>query len=110
MQPSPLSKRVLRWTQTISTRRRITCWARRSLRAGRQDEAQQELQQHQASLEAGGRPASTATFESSKYTQARVPFRLEQPDKEGVRIHFVDASQGDPGRWRTEFLRSDRSD
>ncbi len=36
---------------------------------------------------------SAATFERSKYTQARVPFKLEQPDKEGIRIKFVDATK-----------------
>ena len=43
--------------------------------------------------EAGGPPGSTATFERSKFTQARVPFKLEQPDKEGVKIKFVDATK-----------------
>src|SRR5438552_610019 len=62
------------------------------LRAGRQDEAQQELQQHQANIEGGGPAVSTATFERSRYTRARVPFKLEQPDKEGIRIRFVDAT------------------
>src|SRR2546430_1034123 len=61
------------------------------LRAGRQDEAQQELQLHQANP--GGTAASAATFERSKYTQARVPFKLEQPDKEGIRIRFIDATK-----------------
>ena len=63
------------------------------LRAGRQAEAQQELQQHQANLEPGGAPVSTATFERSKYTLARVPFKLEQPDKNGLKIKFIDATQ-----------------
>jgi len=63
------------------------------LRAGRQDEAQQELQLHQANLEGGGPAVSAATFERCKYTQARVPFKLEQPDKEGIRIRFVDATK-----------------
>ncbi|HYV29829.1 MAG TPA: tetratricopeptide repeat protein, partial [Candidatus Binatia bacterium] len=63
------------------------------LRAGRQDEAQQELQRHQANAEGGGPAVSAATFERSKYTQARVPFKLEQPDKEGIRIRFVDATR-----------------
>src|SRR3989442_86394 len=62
------------------------------LRAGRQDEAQQELQQHQANIE-GGSAVSIATFERSKYTQARVPFKLEQPEKEGIRIRFIDATK-----------------
>src|SRR2546430_15693984 len=61
------------------------------LRAGRQDEAQQELQQHQANP--GGPAVSASTFERSKYTQARVPFKLEQPDKEGIRIRFIDATK-----------------
>jgi Flp pilus assembly protein TadD len=63
------------------------------LRAGRQDEAQRELEQHQASLEGAGPPGSTATFERCKYTEARVPFKLEQPDKQGVKITFVDATK-----------------
>jgi Flp pilus assembly protein TadD len=63
------------------------------LRAGRQEEAQKELQQHQTNLEGGGTAVSDATFERSKYTQARVPFKLEQPDKEGIRIRFVDATK-----------------
>lgn len=61
------------------------------LRAGRQEEAQKELQQHQAN--AGGPTVSDATFERSKFTQARVPFKLEQPEKEGIRIRFVDATK-----------------
>jgi len=63
------------------------------LRAGRQDEANRELQQHQANIEGGGPAVSAATFERSKYTQARVPFKLEQPDKEGIKIRFVDATK-----------------
>src|SRR5262245_49800192 len=63
------------------------------LRAGRQAEAERELQLHQANLEGGGPAVSAATFERSKYTQARVPFRLEQPDKEGIKIKFVDATK-----------------
>jgi Tfp pilus assembly protein PilF len=63
------------------------------IRAERQDEAQLELQQHQASLEVGGPSTTIASFEKSKYTQGRVPFRLEQPDKEGVRVQFVDVTK-----------------
>ncbi len=63
------------------------------LQAGRQDEAQQELLQHQASLEAGGAAVNVATFERSKHTQARVPFKLEQPDPEGITMTFVDATR-----------------
>ena len=63
------------------------------LRAGRQEEAQQELQLHQANIEGGGPALGAATFERSKYTQARVPFKLEQPEKEGIRMKFVDATK-----------------
>ncbi|MBF8306034.1 MAG: Tetratricopeptide 2 repeat protein [Acidobacteria bacterium] len=61
------------------------------LRAGRQDEAQKILQQHQANP--GEAAVSAAPFERSKYTQARVPFKLEQPDKEGIRVRFADATK-----------------
>lgn len=63
------------------------------LRAGRTDEAKRELQQHQVATEGGGPAVNAATFERSKYTQARVPFRLDQPEPEGIGIRFVDASQ-----------------
>jgi hypothetical protein len=63
------------------------------LRAGRQEEAQKELQQHQANIEGGGPAVSDATFERSKHTQARVPFKLDQPVKEGIRIRFTDATK-----------------
>src|SRR6185503_20782670 len=61
------------------------------LGAGRQEEAQKELQQHQANLGGGGPAVNDATFERSKYTVARVPFKLEQPEKEGIKIKFTDA-------------------
>jgi Tfp pilus assembly protein PilF len=73
------------------------------LHAGRQDEAQKELQQHQATIE-GGRPAlGVAPFERSKYTQARVPFKLEQPEKEGIRMKFVDATKEALGDGAQDF-------
>jgi Tfp pilus assembly protein PilF len=63
------------------------------LRAGRQAEAERELQLHQSNREEGGPAISATTFERSKYTQARVPFRLEQPDKSGIKVRFVDATK-----------------
>src|SRR5262245_22675270 len=63
------------------------------LRVGRQAEAERELQLHQANVEGGGATVSAATFERSKYTQARLPFRLEQPNKEGIKMRFVDATK-----------------
>ena len=61
------------------------------LRAGRQDEANKELQLHQANP--GGPAMTAATFERSKFTQSRVPFKLDQPEKEGIKIRFVDATK-----------------
>jgi Tfp pilus assembly protein PilF len=62
------------------------------LRAGRTAEAEQELQLHQANVEGGGPTVNDATFERSKYTQARVPFKLEQPDQNGINVRFIDAT------------------
>jgi Flp pilus assembly protein TadD len=73
------------------------------LRAGRQTEAQQELEQHQASLEGDGPPESTTALERSKYTEARVPFKLAQPGKEGVSIRFVDATKETLGDHAQDF-------
>ncbi len=61
-------------------------------RAGRLEEAQQQLQQHQLGVDLGEPPGTSTTFERGKHTQARVPFRLEQPDQEGVKLRFVDAT------------------
>lgn len=62
------------------------------VRAGRQEEADEQFRQHQASIEPGGRPASTATFEKSKHSRPRIPFKLDQPDAEGVKVTFVDTT------------------
>jgi hypothetical protein len=61
------------------------------IRAGRQEEANRELQLHQTDAEGGG-AINAATFERSKFTQARVPFKLDQPEKEGIKVRFVDAT------------------
>ncbi|NLH75280.1 MAG: tetratricopeptide repeat protein [Verrucomicrobia bacterium] len=66
--------------------------ARALLRAGRQDEAQQELQHHLAGAQPGDSQPSLATFERCKYTQARVPFRLDQPQRQGVMVKYVDVT------------------
>lgn len=63
------------------------------LRAGRQEEAQQEIQLHEANVVGGGPAVNAATFERTKFTQARVPFRLDQPARDGIKIAFTDASK-----------------
>lgn len=63
------------------------------LRLGRKEEAQQEIELHSAL--AAHKPAQAsnpAFFERSVYTEARVPFVLEQPEKEGIPVTFSDAT------------------
>ncbi len=59
------------------------------IRAGRLEEANKELELHQANPEG---QIEVATFERSKFTQPRVPFTLDQPDKVGIKVRFVDAT------------------
>lgn len=63
------------------------------IRAGRQTEADQELQLHQTNIEGGGPAINAATFERSKFTQPRVPFALDQPEKDGILVKFTDSTQ-----------------
>jgi Flp pilus assembly protein TadD len=63
-------------------------------RAGRSDEAQQALEAHQQI--SARNPGSTITpekLERSRFTQARVPFLLEQPSKTGIAVKFADQTQ-----------------
>src|SRR5438128_1843172 len=72
------------------------------LRLGRQEEAKQALERHQQLLTAKPNPpADASAFERCVYTQMRVPFRLQQPDVEGVKVTFSDSTQrafGDPAK------------
>ncbi|MEQ1354674.1 MAG: FG-GAP-like repeat-containing protein, partial [Candidatus Acidiferrum sp.] len=60
------------------------------LRAGRQDEANKELQLHQINAEGGAPTVNAVTFERSKFTQSRVPFKLDQPEIQGIKVKFTD--------------------
>ncbi|HYT61368.1 MAG TPA: FG-GAP-like repeat-containing protein, partial [Haliangiales bacterium] len=63
------------------------------LRLGRQEEAKQALERHQQLITGKPNPpAAAATFERCVYTQMRVPFQLEQPDRRSVKVAFVDAT------------------
>lgn len=63
------------------------------LRAGRQDEAAEQLKLHQAALtKRGNAPADVATFERCKHTQARLPFKPEEPLPTGIPVKFVDGT------------------
>jgi hypothetical protein len=60
-------------------------------RLGRDDESKKELEAHQAILANYKGPQPTvATFEKSRHTEPRVPFKLEQPEKSGIKIAFTD--------------------
>jgi Tfp pilus assembly protein PilF len=62
-------------------------------RAGRDADAAQELAKHQQIQGKGGPvPAGAMAFERCKYTQPIVSFALEEPDRRGVQVRFVDAT------------------
>ena len=63
-------------------------------RSGRDAEAAQALQVHQQI--SGKNPGMTITpdkLEKSRFTQARIPFVLEQPDSNGIPVRFVDSTE-----------------
>jgi len=61
------------------------------LRLGQRDEAQAALAEHQR-INAGkvGNADNPALYERSKYTAIRAPFSLEQPERRGVKVTFVE--------------------
>ncbi|MHB8519557.1 MAG: FG-GAP-like repeat-containing protein [Limisphaerales bacterium] len=63
------------------------------VRVGRQDEANQALERHrQLQAQKPNLSISTELLERCQYTQARAPFRLEQPEARGVKVTFSDAT------------------
>ncbi|MDP6735287.1 MAG: FG-GAP-like repeat-containing protein [Nitrospinaceae bacterium] len=67
--------------------------AKSLLRAGRTEEAKLELQLHQIDIDREGPAMGAGVFERCKHTRSRVPFRLDQPESEGISIKFVDATE-----------------
>ena len=68
------------------------------VRSGKQAEATQELELHrQIAAKQGGAPPTAATYERSKHTLVRATFKLEQPDKKGISVRFVDATSATLG-------------
>lgn len=64
------------------------------VRLGQTDQANEKLTEYQKLLaERPNRPADLTALERCAYTQARVPFRLEQPAAEGVKVAFADATR-----------------
>lgn len=62
-------------------------------RAGRDVDAAREMQKHQEiAATRPGTPTGPAVFERCKYTQPRIAFVLEQPDRNGIPVRFADAT------------------
>ena len=63
------------------------------VRLGDEAGAEEQLAMHQAvSEKLGAAITDPSVFEKCLYTEARVPFRLDQPDAEGLQIAFVEAT------------------
>jgi len=64
------------------------------IRANRPEEANEHLELHrQIAAKSQGQIANPATYERCVHTQARLPFKLEQPDLAGIRVKFSDATK-----------------
>ncbi|HWN94361.1 MAG TPA: FG-GAP-like repeat-containing protein, partial [Methylomirabilota bacterium] len=62
-------------------------------RLGRATDAAAQLQAHQQWLAKNTNAnLSPAALARSKYTEARIPFQLEQPDREGIKVVFTDVT------------------
>ncbi|MCC6234485.1 MAG: VCBS repeat-containing protein [Verrucomicrobiales bacterium] len=73
-------------------------------RLGRTDEAARALESHRAVLaQRGGASVEPATLEACAHTEIRVPFRLEQPAREGVAVAFTEATAQFFGDTATRF-------
>jgi Flp pilus assembly protein TadD len=65
------------------------------VRAGRREEGEAALKRHQEII-ASKPPAATATistYERCKYTEARAPFQIEQPQARGIAVTFADVTR-----------------
>lgn len=73
-------------------------------RLGRTDEATEQLAIHQRLIAAQpGQTTDPSTLERCVYTQARVPFRLQQPDRRGIRVAFADVTAAALGPGARQF-------
>lgn len=73
------------------------------LRAGRPEEAARALQNHEPGGDDRGRNVTAATFERSRYTRARVPFRLDPPEPESIPLRYVDATASTLGAGAADY-------
>lgn len=62
-------------------------------REGRTADAERELAEHQKILDRQPRPPTTVeALERCKYTRPLAPFVLAQPDRQGIKVHFTEAT------------------
>ncbi|MFQ3168979.1 MAG: hypothetical protein ACI8QI_001538 [Limisphaerales bacterium] len=57
---------------------------------GRTDEAKAALEQHQQRLAGKKMPTDPGEWEKCAYTEILIPFKLDQPDADGIAVKFVD--------------------
>ena len=62
------------------------------IRAGRQEEGLKAIAQHQTVMPKDAPPATLATYERCKHTEARAPVRPEKPDPKGIAVTFADVT------------------
>jgi tetratricopeptide (TPR) repeat protein len=73
-------------------------------RVNRAEDAAREIQKHQEILaRSPDRPAGSRPFEICKYTEPRMAFKLEQPDKRGISVRFVGATAEAFGQRAADF-------
>ncbi len=61
------------------------------IRAGNNDAAAKELETHRAiAAKLSTASANPATYERSKFTEARTPFEIEEPSMQGIAVTFSD--------------------
>ncbi len=72
-------------------------------RSGQKEEAAKELDRYrELKARQPNEPAGERAFEQCKFTQIRLPFELEQPERNGVQVAFTDATSalfGDGGKY-----------
>lgn len=74
------------------------------VRMNQLDQANQLLEQHKQILaKRNGPPADVATYERCQHTLIRVPFQLEQPQSQGIKVVFKDVTTASFGAEASSF-------
>src|SRR6266700_6272020 len=73
-------------------------------RVNRLEDAARAMEKHQQILARNpNRSAGARAFEVCKYTQPTMAFKLEQPDRRGIPVRFVEATAGAFGRRAADY-------